>query len=221
MAQKTAIVLGATGLIGGYCLTHLLENNNYSKITSLHRRKLSLSHPKLEQHVIDFDNPQDYVKYFKADDLFFCLGTTIKTAGSQAAFRKVDYEYVIESARFSAQNGAQQFLVVSSIGANADSANFYLRTKGEMEEALKKIAFKNIHIFRPSMLLGPRKEFRFGENIGKAVMKVIAPLMLGPLKKYKAIHAETVAKAMIKAANQPGAKPISIYESDEIAGMGK
>lgn len=219
MAQKTAIILGATGLIGSFCLTHLLDDNNYSKIISLHRKRINKIHPKFEQHIIDFDSAEDYIKYFKADDIFCCLGTTIKTAGSQAAFRKVDLEYVIESARFSAQNGAQQFLVVSSIGADAASGNFYLRTKGEMEEALKKIAFKNIHIFRPSMLLGPRKEFRLGENIGKVAMKMFAPFMFGSLKKYKAIEAETVALAMIKAANQPGAKAINVYESDEIEEM--
>lgn len=220
MAQKTAIVLGASGLIGGYCLSHLLEDKNYSKVISLHRRKLENTHPKLVQHIIDFENPEDYINYFKADDVFCCLGTTIKTAGSQAAFKQVDFEYVIESARFSLMNGAKQFLVVSSIGANASSANFYLRTKGRMEEELKKFPFQHIHIFRPSMLLGPRKEFRLGEYIGKVVMKIIGPLMLGPLKKYKAIHAETVAKAMINAANIPGTKPIHIYESDEIAMIG-
>ena len=220
MKTKTAIVLGATGLIGSYCLEHLLKSDEYEKVIALVRKSTGMSHPKLIQQQIDFDSMSEYANLFAADDVFCCLGTTIKVAGSQDAFRKVDYTYVAEAARLAANKGCRQFLVVSSIGANSKSSNFYLRVKGEMEEAVQKNSLEAIHIFRPSMLLGPRKEFRLGERIGKVLMTVFAPLLFGSLRKYKPIQAETVAKTMLDAA-KTGKAGTHVYFYDNMIRTGR
>ncbi len=215
MNGRTALLIGATGLIGGHCLDLLLKDKAYNKIITLGRRTLDRDDEKLIQHVIDFDALENSKELIKADDVFCCLGTTIKKAGSQEAFRKVDFTYPTEIAHIASQNGAEQFLIVTSIGANSKSLFFYNRVKGETEEAISKIDFKSIQIFRPSLLLGERKETRSGERWGEFFLTIFKFLLVGSLRKYRSIDSLEVAKAMVRMAK---AKPsgVHIYESQKI-----
>jgi len=215
MNGRTALLIGVTGLVGGHCLDFLLKDNNYSKVITLGRRRLERENEKLVQHVIDFDALEESKELVKADDVFCCLGTTIKTAGSQEAFRKVDFTYPTEIASLASQNGAEQFLIVTALGANSKSSIFYNRVKGETEDAISKIDFKSIQIFRPSLLLGDRKESRSGERWGEFFLTTFKFLLVGSLRKYRAIDASEVAKAMVRMAK---AKPagVHIYESQRI-----
>ncbi|MBZ0243775.1 MAG: oxidoreductase [Bacteroidales bacterium] len=200
MIQKkdlTAYIAGATGLTGGLLLKLLLDNPAFSSVVALLRTPLLFSHPKLVQQIIDFDQPQS--ADFEGGDYFFCcLGTTIKKAGSQEKFQQVDLHYVDMLAKFSADAGFSSFAVISSVGANKNSGNFYQRTKGLMEEAVSQYSFDKVLIFRPSLILGPRKEFRFGEAFAASIMKVFSPLMVGSLKQYKAIQASVIARNMLE-----------------------
>lgn len=190
--MKTAIVLGATGLIGKKVTEHLLKNDNYSTVIILVRKPLNINHPKLKQHIFNYDAIDNTL--LKGDDLFCCLGTTIKTAGSKEAFRKVDLDYVVNVAKASKGNGINHFAVISAMGANKNSTVFYNQIKGEMEEAIKAIGFDSTYVIRPSLLLGNRKEFRFGELIGKFFMITLSFLIP---KKYRAIYDVQVAISMI------------------------
>ncbi|TVQ17119.1 MAG: oxidoreductase [Bacteroidetes bacterium] len=189
--MKTALIAGATGLVGSFLLKELLEEEHYSKVTALVRKPLEISHPRLEQIVFDYDNPDTSV--IKAEDVYCCLGTTIKKAGSKEAFRKVDYHYPLMLGQSAYENGCNQFAVVTAIGSSEKSSFFYNRVKGEVERDLKKIPFQSLWIFKPSMLLGPRKESRLGEEAAKVFMKALG--FLFP-KNMKGIHASQVAKAM-------------------------
>jgi uncharacterized protein YbjT (DUF2867 family) len=215
MNQRTALLVGATGLVGGHCLQMLLEAEAYEKVVIILRRPFPLTHPKLEHRIVNFDKLDQFAQDIGADDIYCCLGTTINVAGSEDAFRRVDYTYPIQVAAIGAKNGAQQFLVVSALGADHKSKIFYNRVKGELEEAVSKIPFEAVHIFRPSLLVGKRSDSRIGERIGNAVMRPLSVFMGGPLKKYRPIEARAVAHAMIlsAASNQTG---IHIYESDQI-----
>lgn len=190
--MKTAIVLGATGLIGKKVTEHLLKNDTYSTVIILVRKPLNINHPKLKQHIFNYDAIDNTL--LKGDDLFCCLGTTIKTAGSKEAFRKVDLDYVVNVAKAAKENGINHFTVVSAMGANKNSTVFYNQIKGEMEESIKSIGFNSTYIIRPSLLLGDRKEFRFGELIGKFFMITLSFLIP---KKYRAIYDVQVAISMI------------------------
>ena len=213
--SKTALVVGASGLIGRYCVEYLLEHSAYDRVKILVRRAFPLQHPKLTIYQIDFADLESHITELSADDVFCTLGTTIAKAGSQAAFRKIDFDYPVKIAAFLQHLEAQQFLIVTSMGADARSRVFYNRVKGEVEEALRKIPFNAIHFFRPSLLLGERNEYRRGERIGASVMSAMDPLFLGPLRKYRPILARDVAHAMVLTAqkNIPG---MHIYESDII-----
>jgi uncharacterized protein YbjT (DUF2867 family) len=215
LSSKSALILGATGLIGGHCLNLLLNDASYKRVVVPVRRKLRIDHPKLEQHMIDFDRLEDYSNLFKTSDLFCCLGTTMKRAGSKEAFYKVDFTYAHQAAQMASRNGTERFLLVTSIGADPHSSNFYLRVKGEIEAAILKLPFTAIHIFRPSLLLGEREEVRLGEKIGMFSAKLFSFAFVGGLNKYRPIEAEVVAAAMIEIARRD-LKGISIYESDEI-----
>lgn len=190
--MKTAIVLGTTGLIGKKVTEHLLKNDTYSTVIILVRKPLNINHPKLKQHIFNYDAIDNTL--LKGDDLFCCLGTTIKTAGSKEAFRKVDLDYVVNVAKVSKGNGINHFAVISAMGANKNSRVFYNQIKGEMEEAIKAIGFDSTYVIRPSLLLGNRKEFRFGELIGKFFMITLSFLIP---KKYRAIYDVQVAISMI------------------------
>ncbi len=214
--SRTALLLGASGLIGGHCLDLLLADEAYAQVTILVRKLMSQTHPKLMQRIVNFDRLSEVSDAFQVQDVFCCLGTTIKTAGSQEAFRQVDFTYPVESARLAMQQGAAQFLLVSSLGADAKSSVFYNRTKGEVERAIAASDLSSVQIFRPSLLLGQRAEVRSGEVIAEKVSRVFSFLLIGPLRKYRPIEARAVAAAMIAIAKQqpPG---IHLYESDRIA----
>lgn len=213
---RTALIAGASGLVGSHLLKLLLNSERYSQIISVGRHEVPLIHPKLDQQVIDFDHLRNYAKDMAADDIFCCLGTTIKKAGSKDKFHKVDHTYVVQLAEVTAQRGASQFLVISAMGADAGSIFFYNKVKGQMERDVKSQPFDAIHIFRPSLLLGEREEERAGEAWASKIMQPLGKLMVGPLAKYKPIEAETVAQAMLHAAEQEKTGT-HIYPSDQIA----
>jgi uncharacterized protein YbjT (DUF2867 family) len=217
--MKTALIIGSTGLIGSQLLELLLESQEYSTVVTFVKRDSGIQHPKLTQHIIDFDKPQTYNELVQGDDFFCTIGTTIKKAGNKEAFRKVDFEYPRQFATFAMQNKVKQFLIISSLGADKSSGNFYLKTKGEIEDFLKTCSFESVSVLQPSLLLGNRKEFRLGEKVGSFFMKAFSFLLLGNLKKYKPIESKTVAKALLAIAkkNDNGFK---IYESDVIQQIG-
>lgn len=216
--MRTALIVGATGLIGKNCLYQLLETKEYTRVIALLRKPLAIKHHQLEQVIVDFGNLDNHKHQMIADDIFCCLGTTIGVAGSQENFRKVDFDYPVKVAEICLQQGATQFLLVSAMGANAASSIFYNRVKGEVEQAIANLHYNSFQIFRPSLLMGNRKEVRIGELIGKVLMKGLGFLFIGPLKKYKAIEGETVAKAMVKASLK-GNSGKRIFQSDEIASL--
>lgn len=210
---KHAVLVGASGLVGDRCLARLLDHPAYDRVTVLSRRPLALSHAKLSVELVDFDGLQSLGE--RCDELFCCLGTTFKKAGSQEAFRRVDHDYPLALAKLGKAAGAQQFLLVSALGADAQSSVFYSQVKGETERDIAAIGLPKVIFMRPSILLGERHERRPGERAGIFVGKLIGPLLLGPLRKYRPIHADDVAAAMLYAANhdvRPG--PI---DSDQIA----
>ena len=213
--MKTALIIGSTGLIGSHLLNQLLDSNDYIKVITFVKRDTGLKHPKLTQHIINFDQPETYKELVVGDDLFCTIGTTIKNAGSKDAFRKVDFEYPKEFATIALQNNVKQFLIISSLGADANSGNFYLKTKGEIQDFLRECNFESVTVLQPSLLLGNRKEFRLGEKIGSFFMKLFSFLLIGNLKKYKPIQSEAVAKAMFSSA-QKNYKGFHIIESNEI-----
>jgi uncharacterized protein YbjT (DUF2867 family) len=212
---KTALIAGASGLVGSYCLRLLLGSARYSKVIALGRHPLPMQHPKLQQLIVDYDRLDNYRHSLIADDIYCCLGTTIKEAGSKENFYKVDFSYVRKLAAITSANFASQFLVVSSLGANPNSPVFYSRVKGQMEAAVTPMPFLAVHIFQPSLLLGPRPQKRFGEQMAQAVLPRLKFLLLGPLKKYRPVKAESVARAMLYAAMQDGAG-VCRHPSDKI-----
>ncbi|MFK8007688.1 MAG: oxidoreductase [Saprospiraceae bacterium] len=218
--KKTAILFGGSGLVGRFCLDLLLESPIYIKVISFGRKKLNIDHEKLEQFVIDFDNLSEAKRLIQGNDLFCTLGTTIKKAGSQEAFRKVDFEYPKEIATIAAKNGVSQFILVSSVGADSKSKVFYSQVKGELEDAIKELPFWGIHILRPSMLLGKREERRTLEKIGIIFSKGIDFLVGDLLGKYQPVKAEDVAKAMVIEAQslEGGIKRLT---SDAMVKIGK
>lgn len=218
-SDKTAIVFGATGLVGKVLLQKLCTTEIYTRIKSIGRRSTGLTYPKLTEVINPLTDPEEIREELSGDVVFCCLGTTIKKAGSKEAFRKTDLELPVKLAAIARENQVKKFIIISSIGADAKSGNFYLRTKGEMEKQLLEINIPDIIIVRPSMLLGKRDEFRFGEALGKVVMKVLSPVMMGKLKKYRGIKAETVASAMINLANSN--EDQKIVKSDELEEWGK
>lgn len=217
--MKTALVAGATGLIGKQCMYKLLENANYEKVIVLVRRKFEIKHPKLEQLIVDYDNLENLTITDKIDDVFCCLGTTMKKAGSKEAFKKVDYDYVLKLAEFGLSKGAKKFLLISANGADPNAAIYYSKVKGEVENAVKSLSYETIFIFRPSILVGNREEFRLGERLGISLALLLSPIMLGVLRKYRPIHGAVVANAMIKKA-QSAEKGNIVLESDKIQELG-
>lgn len=207
---KTALLLGATGLVGSHLLEQLLNDARYETVVALTRRSLEQTHPKLRQEIIDFDQP-DPAK-IKGDDLFSALGTTLRKAGSKEAQYRIDCTYPYEIGRIARENGVQHYLLVSSIGADAQSSNFYLRTKGDLEEKLKALNFRTFVSARPSFLLGERSEFRLGEKIGIVLARTFAFLIP---KKYRGIQAAKVAAALIELANRD-LSGVHIVESDRL-----
>lgn len=227
-SRRRALLLGATGRVGGFLLDLFLGDPAYDRTIVLGRRSVGRSHPRLEERILDFEAGNGHGcavpafatvrDAFAVDDVFCALGTTIRKAGSRAAFRRVDVDYVVEAARWAAKMGAQRFLVVSSMGADARSRIAYNRDKGEMEDAVREVPIA-VWIFRPSLLLGDRGEFRTGEALASLVFRPLAPLFVGPLQRLRPIHARDVAAAMLAAAHSD--RPDGIIESDEVRQMAR
>lgn len=208
--EKTALLLGATGLVGGHLLKQLLENPNYEQVVALVRRPLEVQHPKLRQEILNFDHPD--ASKIKGDDLFCALGTTLAKAGSKEAQYRIDCIYPFEIGKIAWQNGVRQYLLVSSVGADTKSSNFYLRTKGELEEKIQELGFEHFVAARPSFLLGERQEFRLGEKVGIVLAQIFAFLIP---RRYRGVEAEKVAQALIAKAND-GSEGIEFLESEQL-----
>ena len=201
MSAKTATLIGATGLIGGELLQLLLDDPYFQTVRILVRRPVTMEHPKLQKRLNDFsDNDALLVDMMNSDVVFCSIGTTQKKVkGDKEAYRRIDYDIPLKIARFCKVTGCEKFIFVSSVGANSKSDGFYLKLKGEVEEAIKTVGLSSVHVMRPSMLLGNRKEFRLGEKIGSPAIKAISFFLPS---KYRPIQAKDVAKAMIAAAKK-------------------
>ena len=206
-----AAVAGSTGFIGNILLSVLSDDGAFEAVTVLSRRPLQL--PEKFDQLIGNDLSEQ--KLSTIDIAFCALGTTIGTAGSKEAFYHVDHDLVIDFAKNAKAAGAKTFVVVSSVGADPNTSNFYLRVKGETEKDLESIGFHSLIILRPSMLMGERKEFRLGELVGKGIMSIVNPLMLGPLSKYRGIQGATVAKAMVRLGKEE-LQGVHILEGDAL-----
>jgi uncharacterized protein YbjT (DUF2867 family) len=212
MEQRTALIVGASGLTGKELLQVLLADPLYQLVIIYVRKHLEISHPKLQQQVVDYEKLATAIE---ADDVFCCLGTTIKKAGSQQAFRQVDLVYPQKVAELQRNAGSKRFLLISAVGADEQSSIFYSKTKGQVEKAISILAYPCTCIFRPSLIMGERSERRVGEKIAMMLTQVIAPLLIGPLKKYQPVSALAIAKAMQDAAHQYS-NGIHLIPSDEI-----
>lgn len=218
--KRKAILAGASGLIGSHLLQQLLESEHYSEVLVLVRKDLPLKHPKLKQLTVDFAQLNHYAAEIKGDVVFCCLGTTKKQTPDQKEYRKIDYQYPLDIAWIAQTNGADSYHLVSSIGADKNSSVFYTRTKGEVERDLKAVPFKSITIYRPSFLIGERKNNpAFLTLLGKT-LSFLNPLFIGSLRKYRTIRAEVVARAML-ISSLDHQREIHIYESDQIQKTGE
>jgi uncharacterized protein YbjT (DUF2867 family) len=218
-ATRSALLLGATGLVGGHCLQELLADSTWDRVTVLGRRNVPVTHPKLEQRVVDFDRLRDAAAAFAVDDVFCCLGTTIKQAGSQEAFRRVDHDYVVAAARLASEGGARRFLHVTALGADAGSRVFYNRVKGETENAIAALPFSTVVIARPSLLMGDRAQSRPLETLGRRLAPVLSLFLIGPLRTYRPIAALAVARALVRLAKEEQ-EGVRTVESAELAALG-
>ena len=200
MNQKTAILLGATGLTGRLLLDRLIADDNYSCIKLFSRRASGNSSPKIKEFIGDVIQLEQFKNDFTADEVFCCVGTTSAKTKDRTVYRAIDYGIPVTASKLAKENRIPTFLVISSMGANAGSKIFYSRTKGEMEQAVLDQKIPHTYILRPSLILGERSERRMGESIGASIMRLSAPLLLGKAKKYRAIEADTIAAAMISLA---------------------
>ena len=214
MSEKIATLIGATGLIGGELLQLLLHDSYFKTVRILIRRPIHLAHPKLEKKLVDFnDNDSLLVALDNSDVIFSAVGTTQKQVkGDKELYRKIDYDIPVHAAKFCKMTGCKSFVLVSSVGADSKSKTFYLKLKGEVEDAVKEVGIESVHIMRPSMLLGDRKEFRLGEKIGSPLIKALAFFLPS---KYKPIQARDVAKTMIAAAKK-NEKGSFVYEYSQL-----
>lgn len=213
--MKTAIVIGATGLTGKLLVNILLTDNRYQTVKVFVRRSLNITNPKLEEHIVDFDETEKWKSDISGDELFSAMGTTIRKAKSTIIQYKVDVTYQYEFAEAAAENGVKNYFLVSSVGANAKSKLFYTRIKGELDEKVQQLPFNKIRIFRPSLLLGERSEKRFVEKAAEHILKIVVPIFPF-LKNQRPIEGEKVARAMIGSANETDTERIKIFEPLEI-----
>lgn len=202
---RIALVAGATGLVGTALLRQLAAAADYGEVRVLGRRRPATAGGKVRFIESDFGSLDALAPQLAVDDVFCCLGTTIRQAGSQAAFERVDYHMVVDLARAAQRAGAKRFLVVSAVGASPSAAAFYSRVKGRMEQAVRELPFEAVHIVRPSLLLGDRAERRPGEQAAQVVAPWLSPMLRGPLAKYRAVPAEDVARALVTLTHRPAA----------------
>jgi uncharacterized protein YbjT (DUF2867 family) len=213
MPQKSALLLGATGLTGGHLLNLLLESEEYHTVYIYSRRPLGIQNPKLKEIIIDFD---DYEGSVEADNVFCCLGTTIKVAKTKEAFKKVDLEYPVKIAQLQFNAGSKRFLVISAMGAAADSLFFYSKVKAEMETQLTNIGYPKLLIFRPALITGDRKEHRAGEKIAAGINEILNYVLVGPLRKYQSVSAKAIASCMLSYSNNNQVYGKVVISSDRI-----
>ena len=214
--MRSALLLGATGLVGRHTLARLARDPRWTRVVTLDRRPVAPASPTHTSHVVDFDRLDDLdSSVWACDDVFCALGTTIRQAGSQAAFRHVDLDIPAHVAQRAHAAGASQMLLVSSMGADPESRVFYSRTKGQAEAAVRSTGFEAVHLLRPSLLTGDRAEARTGEQVGEAVLRILNPVLVGPLKNLRPTAAEDVAAALVAlaAARRPGAH---VYDPEAI-----
>ena len=213
--MRTALLFGSSGLVGGHLLNQLIKDTNYSKIKLFVRSVPEISNPKIVIIKTDFNDLENYKEDIRGDDCFFCIGTTKKNSPDKDEYRRVELDIPREVAKIAKSNLVNSFIFVSALYANPKSSGEYIRFKGKVEEELKELNFSKLAIMRPSFLVGNRKEKRASETIGIFVFKLLSPLLLGPLKKMKPIHSETVAKAMIAVIQNDIQQ--TIFESNEIS----
>lgn len=218
MGMRSAVVVGATGLVGSALVKLLCESDEYVAVNVIARRKLAFTHEKLVVNVRDFEEITESDLDF-AHEVFCCLGTTIKKAGSREAFEKVDVEYPLRLAALAKNRGIAHFIVISAMGASEKSFTYYNRVKGKLETELEAIDFPQLSIVRPSLLTGVRGEFRLGEKVGEKALALLNPVMVGPAKKFRSIKAEQVALAMMVIALHGKKQKVAVYPSDELATM--
>ena len=211
--DNIAIVIGASGLVGCALTEQLVAADNISKVIAITRRPLEHPSAKIDNHVVDFDHLEEHAPLFRADFLFSCLGTTRKQAGSLAAQRRVDLDYQYKAAQLAADMGVNHYLLVSSSGADINSGNPYLKMKGELEQRIKTLSFKRISIFQPSLLLGPRKDFRIGEKLGSWVLPSLCSLP--GLRRFRPVTGQQVAAKMVQVSQQPG-QTLEWFQLDKI-----
>lgn len=200
--KKVSTVFGASGLVGTHLVELMSSDPKYKTILVANRSHIAYSSPKVKEIIVDFDDLDQYNELFQVDEVFVCIGTTIKKAGSKEKFKQIDLVLPKKIAQQANEHKVNFFCMISSLGADADSSNFYSKTKGQAEDAVSNLDFKHLYIVQPSLLLGSRNESRTGEAIAQWVMKGLDFLFIGPLKKYKAIKAENVASAMLFIADQ-------------------
>lgn len=213
--MKTALVFGASGFIGSYLLDELLKNPNYDQVTVVVRKNLSITHPKLKVLLGDLATLPALKEQLRGDDVFIAIGTTRKQTPSEAEYYKIDHDYPVLAARFAKENGAKAVCVVTAVGADPRSPFFYVRTKGEAERDIIALNLDHTLIFRPSMLLGQRKEDRPIERGFIRLWMFINPMLVGPLETWKGIDGRDVAKAMVQAAQRPTDK-VKVYQWKEM-----
>lgn len=215
MPDRTALLLGASGLVGRHTLDRLAADGRWGRVVTLGRRPLPTASATHEDHVVDFDRLDEQAELFACDDLFCALGTTMKQAGSEEAFRRVDLEIPFEAAQLAHSQGATQILLVSALGADPGSRIFYNRTKGEAERAVEEVGFEAVQVLRPSLLTGDREETRLGERVGELALYLAAPVLVGPLRSLRPTPAEAVARALVALA---AARPtgVHVYGPEEI-----
>jgi uncharacterized protein YbjT (DUF2867 family) len=217
---KIALVAGGSGLCGGYALDALLEAPDISRVVAVSRRPLGREHSRLANRIVQFEQLESQLKGVSCDAALCCLGTTIRKAGSQQRFRAVDVDAVVTFARAARAANARRFIVVSAVGANSDSRNFYLRTKGEMEEAVSALGFESLDILQPSVLLSWRGEMRPLELLATAFMPLANPLLRGKYEPYRGISARTVGQAML-GAMRSGRRGVQHYTHDGIEALAR
>ena len=212
--MKKALVIGATGLVGKQLVKQLLDDSGFSEVICFVRRRSGVTHPKLTEHLVDFKSPDSWSQMITGDVLFSCMGTTIRTAGSQEAQWEVDYTYQWNTASHAAANGVAHYVLLSAAGVTPDSRIFYNRMKGQLDEAVQQLPFRQIDIIRPSILAGNRQEVRTGERIGIAVMGALR--FIPGVRKYRPIMDVTVARAMISASRLEGVEKTRIHELEDV-----
>ena len=215
--MKKAIVYGASGLVGSYILENLLKNINYEQIIAVVRKDLNIQHPKLKTLIGDFNSLPEVVKDIEVDEVFIALGTTQKKTPDKKLYYQIDHDYPVLAAKLAKENGAKAVFLVSAIGANANSSIFYTKMKGETEQDIISLNLEHTYIFRPSMILGNRKESRPLEKVFIGIFKFINPLFVGSLSKYKGIEASDIAKSMISSAKHLNEKVKILHWSEMTA----